>query len=882
MPPVVPAEYTVYRTRVSTIMNGLGATASASDKAYAAAHVIVNVELDQGSRFLIVDGVPHLFSVFGRRLLPIDLNNGRWSAHLLMVYGIIAKDREIAPRVTSVINSYALCNGMKMSPRRWSAYVPGDALYLSQYDGTVRRITGAGVEEGPNYFLVDDASPIYRGDNPPPLAAPISFEIEDNGTHVLFADDDAGSVPADPPIGRNGELFKLLRGISWATETLSGMRPKHQVQAMMIWMLALAFPDVFPTKPVLMVEGPPGSGKCLGAGTPVLKFDGTIVPVETIKIGDVLMGPDSRPRRVLGTTVGTGPLYRVQPTQGDAWVCNDAHQLTLVNTDTDKIIDIEAASFASASTNFRARHKQFMTGVDFPPAAPLPVDPYFVGLWFGDGTKTDRDGKLDCVRITSADAEIEAAIRATAAAWGADVRQIHKRGCSTWCISYGTRRRGVANPLLDAIRALAGDSSTLPRSYLTADRSTRVQLLAGLLDTDGHLDRGCFEITQKRRGIADDVCFLARSLGLRAVLAPKHVRGFNEPYWRIVISGNIHHIPTRILRKRAAPRRQIKDVARTGITLEPIGVGAYYGFQVDGDGRFLLGDFTVTHNSTVLQLIQQALFGEVQPFTVSEDGLRDFWVAMLQSPIMVLDNTDDVIKWLPDQINAYVTRGYRKERRLHTNTGTVEIRPHSFIAVASQDPRSFRRGDTADRMIVLRMAERFGPGRRGGDSIAYLTARVAQQRARMYGEWVYYLNRVVAALQREPIRHTTARLGDFEVFAYAACRALGWQSTLVVPALMATLGRERATFAAETDIVLDVVTDWLAFPGNAGRPLSIRQMFIELSNLAATNSKPFVKTPQALAQRLQAPHVKLGCHVHSFIQGDHRMYQLYQPLGDGN
>ncbi len=547
MPPVVPAEYTVYRTRVSTIMNGLGATASASDKAYAAAHVIVNVELDHGSRFLIVDGVPHLFSAFGRRLLPIDLNNGRWAAHLLMVYGIIAKDREIAPRVTSVISSYALCNGTKMTPRRWSAYLPGDALYLSQYDGTVRRITGAGVEEGPNCFLVDDASPIYRGENPPPLGAPVSFEIEDNGTHVLFADDDAGSVPVDPPIGRTGELFKLLRGISWATNTLSGMRPKHQVQAMMIWMLALAFPDAFPTKPVLMVEGPPGSGK-----------------------------------------------------------------------------------------------------------------------------------------------------------------------------------------------------------------------------------------------------------------------------------------------------------------------------------------------STVLQLIQQALFGEVQPFTVSEDGLRDFWVAMVQSPIMVLDNTDDVIKWLPDQINAYVTRGYRKERRLHTNTGTVEIRPHSFIAVASQDPRSFRRGDTADRMIVLRMAERFGPGRRGGDSIAYLTARIAQQRARIYGEWVYYLNRVVAALKREPVRHTTARLGDFEVFAYAACRALGWQSTLVVPMLMSALGRERATFAAETDIVLDVVTDWLAFPGTAGRPVSIRQLFTELSGVAATNNKPFVKTPQALAQRLQAPHVKLGCHVHSFIQGDHRMYQLYQPLGDGN
>ena len=38
---------------------------------------------------------------------------------------------------------------------------------------------------------------------------------------------------------------------------------------------------------------PTGGGKCLGRGTPVLKYDGSIAPVEEIAAGDELIGPDS-------------------------------------------------------------------------------------------------------------------------------------------------------------------------------------------------------------------------------------------------------------------------------------------------------------------------------------------------------------------------------------------------------------------------------------------------------------------------------------------------------------------------------------------------------------------------------------------------------------
>ena len=95
--------------------------------------------------------------------------------------------------------------------------------------------------------------------------------------------------------------------------------------------------------------------------------------------------------------------------------------------------------------------------------------------------------------------------------------------------------------------------------------------------------------------LAQDIAFVARSLGLRALIAPKPVNG--TPYWRLFISGDCTELPLRVVRKIPSPRRQKKDVLRSGFTLHDVGAGRYFGFTIDGDHRYLLGDFTVTHNS---------------------------------------------------------------------------------------------------------------------------------------------------------------------------------------------------------------------------------------------------------------------------------------------
>lgn len=345
--------------------------------------------------------------------------------------------------------------------------------------------------------------------------------------------------------------------------------------------------------------GPTNRGKCLQIGTKVLKYDGSLVNVEDVVAGDQLMGPDSKPRTVLGTTRGVGPLYKINPSRADSWVCNEPHILTLVNTETDAVIDIPLPEYQKKSNRFKHCHKQFSVGVNFPPLKnPLPIDPYFLGVWFGDGTKA-----LGSVTVTKGDSEIKDLMYTTAKKFNLQVReQIDEGKCPQYHITAGNLK-GVnphtRNPLLLLLREVVGEDCKIPYEYLVSSLEDRKAFLAGFLDTDGHLHNNTFDIAQKRKDYAEAICFIARSLGLRASLNSKEVSGYGT-YWRVTITGALNQLPVRIKRKQPGPRKRKTDVTRHAFKVIPIGEGEYAGFELDGDGRFLLGDFTVTHNTLAL------------------------------------------------------------------------------------------------------------------------------------------------------------------------------------------------------------------------------------------------------------------------------------------
>lgn len=344
-----------------------------------------------------------------------------------------------------------------------------------------------------------------------------------------------------------------------------------------------------------IIQIPTAGGKCLGKGTPVLMADGRVLPVEQVAVGDRVMGPDGMARTVQSTTTGNDEMFEIVPHRGEAWTCNAQHQLTLVHTATGRLLDIELQDYLSRSKWFKHCHKLLTTDepVEFDrPFTPssITVDPYFVGVWLGDGKKDLRG-----VNVTKPDQEILGLCRDTAKRWGLEWRLDYRDGSPH--TSRIVAPRGTKNPLLDALRTLMASGVRVPATYRYGPVNVRAAVLAGLLDTDGHLKESGdgFDFVQKRSDLFEDTVFIARSLGLRATTSVKIVNG--ETYYRAYICGDFSSVPLRISRKQCNERTARKAHNRSGFAVRPAGRGAYYGFKVDGDGRFLLGDFTVTHNS---------------------------------------------------------------------------------------------------------------------------------------------------------------------------------------------------------------------------------------------------------------------------------------------
>ena len=225
----------------------------------------------------------------------------------------------------------------------------------------------------------------------------------------------------------------------------------------------------------------------------------------------------------------------------------------------------------------------------------MEIDPYFLGVIIGDGCIVHG------VSVTTSDKEIRCVIFQQAELWNLRIRTEPAGKATTYFLVSDRGRR--SNRLIKALRRLrlyggrAGDKF-VPDAYKYTNLAKRLEILAGLLDTDGHCTCKGYDYISKSRRLADDVAFLCRSAGLRASVKPciKGYRDVKGVYYRVSISGDCSIIPCRVKRKIADKRQQKKSVLRTGFHAEPAGCGEYYGFTVDGDNRYLLSDFTITHN----------------------------------------------------------------------------------------------------------------------------------------------------------------------------------------------------------------------------------------------------------------------------------------------
>lgn len=366
------------------------------------------------------------------------------------------------------------------------------------------------------------------------------------------------------------------------------------------------------------------AGKCVAKGTRFIMFDGSIKNVEDIKVGDILMGPDSKPRTVLATTHGIDNMYKVIPENGIEHIVNSKHPIRTIYRKAYGNIVREELITAPNHIKTLSLHPRWrecyalekVNGIKFEHKDVL-IDPYIFGLWIGDGDK-------DSARFTNPDIEVIDALKEFANANNL-VCNIYNHSTSKLAkrISF-TKKDCSLNWFRQALDAMGvKDNKFIPKNYICTDRESRLQFLAGIIDTDGNYDarKHNFEIIQKLESVTAGIVYIARSLGIKTTVKTKVVNGCT--YYRIFLLSKGWIIPTKVKRKQCPEYTALqKNPLECRFDIESIGKDEYYGFEVDGDSLCLLEDFTIFHNCPNLQKALDVTLSNTESGAISVGTIR--------------------------------------------------------------------------------------------------------------------------------------------------------------------------------------------------------------------------------------------------------------------
>lgn len=411
------------------------------------------------------------------------------------------------------------------------------------------------------------------------------------------------------------------------------------------------------------VAGSVDVGKCLSPDTPVIKYNGETVNIDMIKKGDFLMGDDSSPREVLKIYQGNSDMYEIQQTRGDNYKVTANHILTLNFSqpcirklkdkfaviwhsgngniikeyfDTQKLaknhissvpnvetLDISVVDYIKKSSNWKAFFLGYAVPVSFP-ERDIKIDPYLLGIWLGDRcssskptiTKISRSCEMhNCTVKRSISYSITGngnnIIRSSNKKRHIKYFSVNKYGFDTAkqnAIDFLSDRT-TSNPFWDMIEYynLNNNNKHIPDDYLYNTRYNRLALLAGLIDSDGYLYHNTYEIVQKNETLALHIKKLCQSLGFKVYYKTISKKCHNSPiqksgtYYRITFSGE--NLGVILPCKTANEYKSNVKSLLTTIKVTKIEYGPYYGFELDKNGRFLLGDCTVTHNSSFIGVL---------------------------------------------------------------------------------------------------------------------------------------------------------------------------------------------------------------------------------------------------------------------------------------
>jgi len=414
-----------------------------------------------------------------------------------------------------------------------------------------------------------------------------------------------------------------------------------------------------------LLELPCAYGKCLGKNTEILMYDGTFKKVQDINVGDLLMGDDSTPRKVLSLARGIEQMYKISSKKGDSYICNESHILSLKSSSNHSkkikkgdIIDISVIDYLNLPKCFHGKGGVLLgykVPINFEEKS-VDFDPYLLGYWLGDGASrhtgvtTQESSVIKYMVDLFKNKHTDLYLKYTGRHYDYRINSIKKNSNSF-------------NNFLRTNNLLK--NKHIPDTYLCNSRKIRLEILAGIIDSDGHFNKNCIEITQKNEKLLDNIVFLARSLGFscyKKQVKKTCTNAKNGPkegiYFLTNICGKgIEEIPTLCPRKKGYIRKQIKDALTYRLQIEKLNIDEYFGFEIDGNRRFVLADFTVTHN-TVLSLNIISQLKKKTFIIVHKEFLMNQWieriqqflpkarVGKIQGPVIDIDDKDIVIGML--------------------------------------------------------------------------------------------------------------------------------------------------------------------------------------------------------------------------------------------
>lgn len=377
-----------------------------------------------------------------------------------------------------------------------------------------------------------------------------------------------------------------------------------------------------------MINAQPNIGKAQPLDAPILLANGKFTTMGDITVGDQLASVDGLNNEVYGVfPQGERPVYKVTFSDGRSTEADSEHlwKVHYRGWPTARIfttVDLKT-QLESASAHNRL-WIDVVTG-DFGSSKSLPLKPYTLGALLGDGGLTNGTPV-----ITSKDPEVLSRVRAELPE-NMSLSRIDK---ISFRLSSDEGTKG-ANGVTNALRELGlmgTDSSTkfIPKDYLAADRETRLELLRGLMDTDGFVGLNMsMDYATASPQLAADVQTLARSLGAVVSISEK------SPFYRgrngKKINGKTSYVVrirhaegfefVRLGRKKARLMgRSTRQPRLTVESIEYVGMKPTQCIAVTHPSHlYVTNDYIVTHNTTImLNLAMSMAIG--QPFYPIYEG----------------------------------------------------------------------------------------------------------------------------------------------------------------------------------------------------------------------------------------------------------------------